>query len=354
MHIFIQGTGVIAPYIPGENYPLPVPAEEPRLRCIEPDYKQLIDPRLIRRMSRVVRMGTASALTAMKDAGVEMPGAIITATAYGCTEDTETFLTKMIAQDEQMLTPTAFIQSTHNTIAGQIALMLKCHAYNNTFTHRAFSFEHALLDAMLLLKEGEASSVLLGAVDEMQDTRFKILERFGLYKKSAVNSLQSSVFNPQSSSPRRSESVGTIAGEGAAFFVLTNEPTANGCIMEVQTFFKPNDMRPHIEAFLEENGLKSSDVDVLLWGKNGDLRYDHIYDKAAEGMFDHANKLAFKQLCGEYPVATSYATWLGAYILKGEKMPEELLPAGTQAPKHILIYNHFYDIHHSLILLSAC
>jgi hypothetical protein len=347
MHIFIKGTGVIAPYTPGNGTPLPTPTNGPRLRCIEPDYKQLIDPRLIRRMSRVVRMGMASALAALNEAGLEMPGAIITATAYGCTEDTETFLTKLTLQDEQMLTPTAFIQSTHNTIAGQIALLLKCHAYNNTFTHRAFSFEHALLDAMLLLKEGEAAHVLLGAVDEMQDTRFKILERFGLYKKPAG-------FHALSPLNEQPQGPGTIAGEGAAFFVLTNEATDKGCIMDLRTFFKPDDMAPHIQAFLAENGLKNTDVDLLLWGKNGDVRYDHFYDKAVGGQFGHVPKLAFKQLCGEYPVATSYATWLAAYLLKGQKMPDEALTGSTAAPRHILIYNHYYNIHHSLILLSAC
>ena len=348
MHTLIHGTGVIAPYLPGKDNPLPAPDSQPRLRCIEPDYKQLIDTRLLRRMSRVVRMGTAAALTSMKDACVEMPEAIITATAYGCTEDTETFLTKMIVQNEQMLTPTAFIQSTHNTIAGQIALMLKCHAYNNTFTHRAFSFEHALLDAMLLLQEGEISNVILGAVDEMQDTRFKILERFGLYKRA--------VQQGPWGDPAQRDSPGTIAGEGATFFVLSTSPPAasNICIKDVRTFFKPGDMQPNILAFLAEHHLKPSDIGLLLWGKNGDARYDGVYDETARGLFDTNPVFSFKRLCGEYPVATAYATWLAAFILQGREMPAGLLPAGLQAPGHVLIYNHFYNIHHSLILLSAC
>ncbi len=46
-----------------------------------------------------------------------MPGAIITGTALGCLEDTVTFLTRMIELNEELLPPTAFIQSTHNTVA---------------------------------------------------------------------------------------------------------------------------------------------------------------------------------------------------------------------------------------------
>ena len=57
------------------------------------------------------------------------------------------FLRKMIEFEEKMLSPTAFIQSTHNTVGAQIALLLKCHHYNNTIVHRAFSFENALTEA---------------------------------------------------------------------------------------------------------------------------------------------------------------------------------------------------------------
>ena len=109
-----------------------------------------------------------------------MPGAIITGTAFGCLEDTVTFLTRMMEQNEEMLPPTAFIQSTHNTVAAQIALMLKCHGYNNTFVHKGISFESALLDAMMLLKEQEADNILVGGTEEMVDASFKVLTRLGL------------------------------------------------------------------------------------------------------------------------------------------------------------------------------
>ena len=133
--------------------------------ALEPDYTTFIDSKMIRRMSRIVKMGVAASKTCLQNAGVEMPAAILTATAYGCLEDSATFLRKMIEFDEQMLSPTAFIQSTHNTVGAQIALLLQCHHYNNTIVHRAFSFENALTEAWLLLEEG-ISPVLVGAIDE--------------------------------------------------------------------------------------------------------------------------------------------------------------------------------------------
>ena len=153
-----------------------------RFNCIEPDYDELIDAKLIRRMSRIIKMGTAAALKCLQQSQVEMPGGIIVGTAYGCLQDTEIFLQRMIDYKEEMLTPTAFIQSTHNTVGAQIALLLQCHNYNNTYVQSGFSFESALLDALMLLKENEMNNVLVGAADEITKASHAILERFGLYK----------------------------------------------------------------------------------------------------------------------------------------------------------------------------
>ena len=189
-----------------------------RLPVIEPDYKQYIDPKLIRRcMSRVIKRGVAAAKQCLDDAKVELPGAIITGTALGCVEDTVTFLTRIIEQDEQLLPPTAFIQSTHNTVAAQIALMLKCHGYNNTFVHKGISFESALFDAIMLLQEGEADNILVGGTEEMVDASFKILTRLGLYRRRPVSNL--TLFD--------SEAKGTIGSEGCAFFLLTGKASGS-------------------------------------------------------------------------------------------------------------------------------
>ena len=153
--MYIRGTGNISPQKTFGHLPFLTETVEytgNRLPCIEPDYKEFIDAKQIRRMSRIIRIGVAAAMECLKEAGVKSPDAIVTGTAYGCLEDTGLFLTKMVEFREEFLTPTAFIQSTHNTIGAQIGLMLQCNNYNNTFVHRGFSFESALLDGMMLMK----------------------------------------------------------------------------------------------------------------------------------------------------------------------------------------------------------
>ncbi|MCH5599877.1 beta-ketoacyl synthase chain length factor [Niabella ginsengisoli] len=205
--VYILSTSVVSPQASFEEMMKePANYNGDKLTCIEPDYTKYVDAKLIRRMSRIIKMGVAAASEALAQADVQMPDAIITGTAYGCLTDTDQFLTRMVEFKETLLSPTAFIQSTHNTVAAQIALMLKCHNYNNTYVHRGSSFEAALTDAVSLLEEGEAKNVLIGAADEITDKSHAILKRFGLYKTEG-----------ESLSLIDSNTKGTMAGDGSAF-----------------------------------------------------------------------------------------------------------------------------------------
>jgi 3-oxoacyl-[acyl-carrier-protein] synthase II len=316
-----------------------------RLRAIEPDYKEYIDPKLIRRMSHIVKMGVAAAKDCLDQGHTQMPGAIITGTALGCLEDTVTFLTRIVEMGEEMLPPTAFIQSTHNTVAAQIALMLQCHAYNNTFVHKGISFESALLDAVMLLKEQEADNILVGGTEEMVDVSFTVLTRLGIYKRWPLSNLE--LFSTESS--------GTIGGEGAVFFLLTDKQSADNLaeLTAIKTLYKPKNIEESIVAFLAENSLKIDDIDLIITGKNGDTRNDAVYKQM--GLLNNVSLANYKHLCGEYPTSSSFALWLGANMIKKRVIPEIVMEKKTKetAPKKILIYNHYQNKYHSLMLISA-
>ena len=91
--------------------------EKPYFSAQEPDYKEMItNANLRRRMSRMIKMGVACGLECLKDIPSEKVDAIITATGLGCLADTEKFMNALMDNREQMLNPTAFIQSTFNTV----------------------------------------------------------------------------------------------------------------------------------------------------------------------------------------------------------------------------------------------
>jgi 3-oxoacyl-[acyl-carrier-protein] synthase II len=354
MDMYIRATGNISPQKTFGHPPFltePVEYSGNRLACAEPDYKEIIDVKLIRRMSRIIRMGVAAAMECLQEAGVKKPDAIITGTAYGCLEDTGMFLSKMVENNEELLTPTAFIQSTHNTIGAQIGLMLQCNNYNNAFVHRGFSFESALLDGMMLLQEKVAANVLVGAVDEITDISHTILSRFGFYKQELVSNL--GLFNLKSK--------GTIAGEGAAFFLLTNDSSGNDYakIDGLKTFYKPTgagEVENYISSFLADHSLTLNDIDLVITGNNGDASSDELFGQLQQTIFSRNHVVNYKHLCGEYPTSSAFALWVAANIIKTGVVPAVLNFKESKEKKigRILICNNYLDIHHSLILLSAC
>ena len=351
--MYIRATGNISPQKTFGHQPLDAPVEytSNRLACIEPGYKEFIDPKQIRRMSRIIRMGVAAAMECLQEAGIKAPDAIVTGTAYGCLEDTNSFLSKMVEFKEELLTPTAFIQSTHNTIGAQIGLLLQCNNYNNAFVHRGFSFESALLDGMMLLKENDAANVLVGAIDEITNTSHTILNRLGLYRQGALSNLD--IY--------KTKTKGTIAGEGAAFFLLATEPSATDYakLDGLHTFYKPEgitEIEKQIISFFERHSVSMADIDLVITGKNGDAGGDIIYEQLRQTVFNATNTINYKHLCGEYPTAAAFAMWLAAVTIKSGEVPAALNYTDSAAKKinRVLIYNHYQGIHHSLSLLSAC
>ena len=298
--------------------------------ALEPDYTTFIDSKMIRRMSRIVKMGVAASATCLRNAGVEMPAAILTATAYGCLEDSASFLRKMIEFDEQMLSPTAFIQSTHNTVGAQIALLLKCHHYNNTIVHRAFSFENALTEACLLLEDG-VSPVLVGAIDEITGDRHAILSRFGLYKRDS----------------------GNIAGEGAAFFLLANEP-GNNChaiLKAVQTMYKPAIVQEDIDHFLMAYGMKNEKPGLILHSETGNNKSKEQGLQVLKTAFPGTSEFAFNSLCGDFPTSSGFGLWLASLLLKEQRAPVWM--HGIKFPLKNIFMHQQDGLHHSFYLISS-
>lgn len=139
----------------------------------EIDYKNHINPNKLRRLSPILRISLVAAKSCASKINSPIDG-IIVGTGLGCLTDTEKFLDNIYNTKDEMLSPTAFIQSTHNTIAGQISLELNNHSYNMTHTQNDISFEMALIDGILCCNEDENSFIMVGCADEKIDFLNKI------------------------------------------------------------------------------------------------------------------------------------------------------------------------------------
>ena len=353
MNMYINGLGYISPFkgnrlseISDDTIPL---TENGYLKCSEPDYKQQINPAVSRRMSRAVKMGIFTAKSCLSDAGIEVPDAIVTGTGLGCIEDTEKFLISVINNKETLLSPSPFIQSTHNTVSSQIAVMLKCHGYNVTYSHRALSFESAIIDASMLLDEGNAQNILMGGIDEITEISLQLQQRMSIYKNN----------NSKDFSFTGNKTRGSIAGEGATFFTVAKHPSANSYakIASLKMLNEQHDfdsINKSAELFLAENGFECSDVDLVILGYSGNVQSDSLYDFLDSGIFKNKALAYFKHLCGEYHTASAFSTALAATILKNQAIPElvRLNKVSANSIKNVLIYNHFHNANHSFLLLT--
>ena len=209
------------------------------------DIKEVVpDATLRRRMSRIVKMATATAFECTGGVeGIAALDAIVTATGWGCLTDSERFLEQIHRTGGQMLNPTPFIQSTFNTVGAQIALLAKNRCYNMTYVHRSRSFESALTDAMLQLKEGDARRVLVGAFDENTPTQHHIMERMGFWSKAED-------------------------GEGVVFSLLTAEASASSLarLSRVEFLSSPLSEKQCRERYASHSG-------VQVWHSSGKTVY---------------------------------------------------------------------------------
>jgi hypothetical protein len=178
----------------------------------------------------------------------------------------------------------------------------------------------------------------------------------GLYKQGLLSNLDLVKMDTGASTSK-----GTIAGEGATFFLLANDASDSDYakLDGLKTIYKPGsqaDIEGNILSFLAEHSISMSDIDLVITGKNGDAGSDEIYDQLAGTVFKNKNTIHYKHLCGEYPTSSAFALWMAANIIKTSAVPEALNYSAPQEKKinRVLIYNHYQGLHHSLFLLSAC
>ncbi len=352
MAVYIKGIGNISPQHTFDNDSFLddfIEYEEKFLLATEPNYKDFLPAKSRRRMSKIVKMGVTAALHSLKDAGIETPDAIITGTGLGCLKDTEKFMTAIINDKEKFLTPISFIQSTHNTVGGTIAIMLKCYGYNFTYVHRGFSFESALMDGFMMTNENESGNYLIGGVDEMTENFYKTRRLLGRFKDEEVKNTELNSYKIP----------GNIPGEGASFFVLSNDKTTGktyGSLDAMTTFYRPKDntaVEKEITAFLERNNLTLEDIDCVVLGNSGDKENDEVFLHLQEHYFQKQIQTYFKHLCGEYYTASGFGFWQAVKIASTQRVPDSIRLNEIDRPiKKVLMYNHYNKVNHSLILVS--
>ncbi|WP_335965170.1 beta-ketoacyl synthase N-terminal-like domain-containing protein [Galbibacter sp. PAP.153] len=319
------------------------------LFALEPNYKEYISPIAARRMAKGIKMGVVAAKKAIKEAGANTIEAIIMGTGMGCVRDSERFVSAIIDNQENYLTPTSFIQSTHNTVGGQIALELQCKGYNYTYVQGSTSFETALLDAIMLISSNENNTVLLGGVDEIGDQTLEFYKKINHVKVEKI--ITEELLD--------SKTKGAVFSEGANFFMLsgTKQTSTYAEVIDVQTYNTVTDRISDVaKQFIETHELTTEDIDVVVLGYNGDIDFDFYYDELKSELFKNTQQVFYKHLSGEFNTTSAFGFGLALKIIKNQHIPDCVkLNSTVQKPiKKILLYNQYRGNDHSFILLRQC
>ena len=252
-----------------------------------PNYKEFISPSFLRRLSPIIKMGLTTAKDCLSQ--INKPfDAIIVGTGLGCLKDTEKFLINLLSNSKGIISPTAFILSTHNTIGGQISLSMKNHSYNVTHTQNNISFEISLIDAMMQVNEGK-KNVLVGGCDEYIPF---------------LSSLKP-ILIPEKY-PYKS---------GASFFVVgSNSKTNVVNVVDVKVYFNVVNIKDEITIFLENQNLKINEIDIVF---HSDLNSTLIND--------FNKQLNYLKYTGFNFSASSFAMYMAIDYIQNNKKSKSLV-----------------------------
>jgi hypothetical protein len=325
-----------------ENRPLILAGSQ--LAALEPDYSGTIPNSILRRMGRSNRMATGAAMPLLEKWKTD---GIIIGTTDGGMEDCHKFLNQIIAYNEGTLTPTGFVQGSPSSPAGGLALMSSNSGYNNTHSNKGLSFENCFMDAALLMEEGAAHALMIGCVEEISQAQFRIETLAGYIKQEQISTDKLIGCG----------TTGAVNGEGATMFIVDMDRTdAVAEIVDVAMIAYPtkDDLGHVANLLLERNGVRISDIDALMLGYSGDVNSDNWYDEFAKGLFPKAGIISFKNIFGESPSASAFATWLAAQLVSGKPIPEMAIQKPVSGElKTILIYNHYQGNQHGFILVRG-
>jgi 3-oxoacyl-(acyl-carrier-protein) synthase len=293
---------------------------EPRLtsesyvRSEDPQFREWLNPMESRRLSNILKRALVTAIKVKRDSGIEQPEAVITGTGLGCIENTELFLNQLCREGEELLKPTYFMQSTHNTVSSLIGINGKIHGYNSTYSHKGVSFDSALMDAIVQMRLGDINNALVTGNDEITPTYFSILKRSGYVGQEGQ----------------------VPAGEASVAMMLTTD--AEDTLCEIEDF----KMVYRKENIGEDTLNTAGPVDAILMGLSGERSNDEAY-RDIEGKLPKAPILRYKHLFGESYTASGLGVYAAAQMLKEGTVPAVMRVDGgepIEGVRRIFVVNH--------------
>lgn len=266
------------------GYHLP---DSARRACLVPagELAGWLSPAESRRMSPPSKLAVAASRMALRCAGLadveeEAGTAVVIATAFGPSTNTEALLKQILFEGPEAASPSLFMESVANAPAAQIAIALRARGSSLTICQREAGPLLALGTGAAEIASGRTGRVLAGAVDEMTPLLHALLDRFGALARGGPAS-------DELARPFDRRRNGFLAGEGATVVVLESASSLaarGGCalarLLAWGSAFDPTappsgwghghrSLARSLRRTLDRAGLAPSDVDLVVSGASG-------------------------------------------------------------------------------------
>ena len=281
----------------------PIVYHEPFVKAVNPAFREYIAPNEARRMGNIMKRAIVTSLKVLKETGINHPDAIITGTSIGSLNYTEKFLDDLVENGEESLSPTYFMQTTHNTVSSTISIFTATHSYNTTYSHGGISFELALKDAWMQLNLGQISNALVGGHDEMVESYYELLRKTGYVGVEGM----------------------VPCGECAMSMMLNKQVSPdNLCELAGVSIFRMKsvqNIRKQLEALVEKANIKVETIQMVMTGVNGNPENDRLYQPVLDELFPQVEHLQYKQLFGENYTVSALGLYAAAHLMKKQGTP---------------------------------
>jgi 3-oxoacyl-[acyl-carrier-protein] synthase II len=295
-----------------------------RRACLVPPgpFAGWLSPAESRRMSPPSKLAVAASRMALRGAGLgegaegaDPRMAVVLATAFGPSTNTEALLRQILLECPEAASPSLFMESVANAPAAQIAIALQARGASLTLCQREAGPLLALGTGAAEIAAGRAGQVLAGAVDEMTPLLHALLDRFGALARAGAD-------GEELARPFDRRRDGFLAGEGASVALLESaaglaarggaRPLAR--VLAWGSAFDPTappsgwgeGYRPlarGLRRTLERAGLGPADVDLVVSGASGARAGDRLEAAVLHAAWEGAPLppvVAPKAVTGEY------------------------------------------------------
>ena len=266
------------------------------VRSDDPNFREYFPPLMSRKMGRLLKRAVVTSLAAIERAALGAPDAIVTGTGLGCVENTEAFLGQLVCDGEELLKPTHFMQSTHNTIGSTIAIHTFNHGYNATYSHKGISAEGAMLDAVTQMRLGDIDTALVGCHDEVSATYYTLLRKIGYVGVEGQ----------------------CACTEASVSLLLSHEPRGALCELVATGLISNPDSCFWTDLFSRYG------VGVVMTGISGNHANDVCYTPVVQAACNRL-QLAYKHIFGENYSASALGLYASAQALQAGRYPGDVV-----------------------------